>query len=88
VDGLDLDPAIVRIAQAKLPAGRVFEGDMSDFRLPGRYDAVACLFSSIGYLRTMDRVAAALRCFREHLEDGGVASWSRGLRRACSTRRG
>src|SRR5439155_15466702 len=60
VDGLDLDPAFVRIAQHKNPEGRFLEADMSDFHLPRRYDAVLCLFSSIGYLQTIDRVARAL----------------------------
>ena len=72
VDGLDLDPAFVRIAQRKHPAGRFYEADMADFHLPHRYDAVLCLFSSIGYVRTLDRVGAALLCFREHLLPGGV----------------
>ena len=72
VDGIDLDPAFVRIAQRKHPAGRFFEADMADFHLPHRYDAVLCLFSSIGYVRTLDRVGAALRCFREHLLPGGA----------------
>ncbi len=72
VDGLDLDPAFVRIAAAKHPGGRFIEADMSDFHVAERYDAVVCLFSSIGYLRTLDRVAAALRCFAEHLAPGGV----------------
>jgi SAM-dependent methyltransferase len=72
VDGLDLDPAFVRIAQQKHPAGRFFEADMSDFQLSHRYDAVLCLFSSIGYLETLDRVTRALTCFREHLAPGGV----------------
>lgn len=72
VDGLDLDPALVRIAQRKNPAGTFVEGDMSDFHLSRRYDAVLCLFSSIGYLQTIDRVGRALICFREHLAPGGV----------------
>jgi SAM-dependent methyltransferase len=72
VDGIDLDPAFVRIAARKHPAGRFFEGDMGDFHLPHRYDAVVCLFSSIGYLQTLDRVSGALKCFREHLAPGGV----------------
>jgi SAM-dependent methyltransferase len=72
VDGLDLDATFVRIARQKHPAGRFFEADMSGFRLPHRYDAVVCLFSSIGYLRTLDRVAGAFACFREHLAPGGV----------------
>jgi SAM-dependent methyltransferase len=72
VDGIDLDPAFVRIAGRKHPAGRFFEADMGDFHLPHRYDAVLCLFSSIGYLQTLDRVTRALTCFREHLTPGGV----------------
>jgi SAM-dependent methyltransferase len=72
VDGLDLSPAFVTIAHAKHPAGRFFVADMTDFHVPQRYDAVVCLFSSIGYVRTLDRVEAALRCFREHLMSGGV----------------
>src|SRR5262249_1845430 len=51
VDGLDLDPNFVRLARLKHPAGRFFEGDMASFHLAQQYDAVLCLFSSIGYLR-------------------------------------
>ena len=72
VDGLDLEPAFVRIAAQKHPAGQFFAADMSDFHLSGRYDAVLCLFSSIGYLKTLDRVGGALTCFREHLAPEGV----------------
>jgi SAM-dependent methyltransferase len=72
VDGLDLDAAFVGIARKKHPAGRFFEADMSHFHLPHRYDAVTCLFSSIGYLRTLDRVARALACFREHVTPHGA----------------
>ena len=72
VDGLDLDPAFVRIAALKNPGGRFFTADMRTFHLPYRYDAVLCLFSSIGYLETLDRVREALTCFRAHLAQGGV----------------
>jgi SAM-dependent methyltransferase len=72
VDGLDLDPAFLRIAEQKHPAGRFFAADMSDFRLSQRYDAVLCLFSSIGYLQTLARVRRAFTCFREHLTTEGV----------------
>ncbi len=72
VDGLDVEPAFVRIARKKHPEGLFFEADMSDFRLPNRYDAVMSLFSSIGYLKTMDRVSRAFGCFREHLHPDGV----------------
>lgn len=72
VDGVDLDPAFVRIARAKNPAGRFEEANMVDFHLGRRYDAVICLFSSIGYAATLPNVERALAGFREHLADGGV----------------
>src|SRR5262245_16994959 len=73
VDGLDIEPAFVRIATTKHPHGRFVVADMSNFHLPYRYDALLCLFSSIGYLVTLDRVTRALACFREHLAPRGVA---------------
>ena len=72
VDGLDLDPAFVEIARRKLPRGSVHQGDMTSFALPRRYDVVLCLFSSIGYVRTLENVRRTLGRFREHLADGGV----------------
>jgi len=72
VDGIDRDPVMVRLARAAHPAGRFVEGDMTGFDLGRRYDAVTCLFGSIGYLRTIDRVRLALGCFRRHLALGGV----------------
>ena len=72
VDGLDLEPGFVRVAREKLTRGSVFEGDMTSFSLSKRYDVVMCLFSSIGYLRTIDRVTRAIARFRDHLAAGGV----------------
>jgi SAM-dependent methyltransferase len=71
VDGLDLDPSFVRIARGKL-RGDIYEGDMTTFTLPRRYDVVQCLFSSIGYVRTLDNVRRACERFREHLAPGGI----------------
>ena len=73
VDGLDLEPAFVRIARTKLTQGSVFEGDMTSFALPGRYDVILCLFSSIGYVRTLDNVTRTLERIRDHLADGGIS---------------
>ena len=72
VDGLDLDPGFARVAREKLPDATVFEADMVDFALPGRYDIVLCLFSSIGYLRSLENVERALGRFRAHLAEGGL----------------
>jgi len=72
VDGVDLDPAMVRIAAAKNPAGAFHVADMTDFSLSRAYDVVTCLFSSIGYARTLAGVQRALAAFARHLAPGGV----------------
>jgi SAM-dependent methyltransferase len=72
VDGLDVDPAFVRIARGKLPNGSVYQGDMTSFELSRRYDVILCLFSSIGYVRTLENVRRTLVCFRSHLASGGI----------------
>jgi SAM-dependent methyltransferase len=72
VDGLDLHPAFVRLAQDKNPQGRFVAADMRQFELTQRYDVVMCLFSSIGYVRTLEQVATTLRCFRQHLSKDGA----------------
>lgn len=71
VDGLDLDPSFVRIAQGKLGSGSVYQADMTSFDLARKYDVILCMFSSIGYVRTLENVERAIRCFRNHLNDGG-----------------
>ena len=72
VDGIDLNPAFLRIAASKHPAGRFVLADMSDFELSQQYDAVLCLFSSVAYLKTLDRVRRAFSCFRDRLTPWGV----------------
>jgi SAM-dependent methyltransferase len=72
VDGIDIDPVLVGHARAKNPGRRFEVCDMMDFDLGRRYDAVLCLFSSIGYAVTLDRVLAVLTCVRRHLRPAGV----------------
>lgn len=72
VDGLDLDPDFVEIAKRKLPRGHVYRGDMTSFTLPKKYDVVLCLFSSIGYVRTLARVRQTFERFRAHLAPDGI----------------
>ncbi len=72
VDGIDLEPAFIEIAREKVLSGNFWLADMSDFSLPKTYDVVLCLFSSIGYLPTKEKVVAALKSFKNHLNPGGV----------------
>ena len=72
VSGIDIEPAFVELARQKVPTGRFWQADMTDFDLGTQFDVVVCLFSSIGYLCRLDRVERALRCFRRHLAPGAA----------------
>ena len=72
VDGLDLNPDFIEIAVNKNPSCRYYVADMSGFALGKTYDIILCLFSSIGYVRTLENVVKALGCFKAHLAAGGV----------------
>jgi SAM-dependent methyltransferase len=72
-EGVDLDPEMLAIARKRLgPDVPLHRGDMADFDLGKRFDVVACLFSSVAYTRTPDRLGAAIATMARHLEPGGV----------------
>jgi ubiquinone/menaquinone biosynthesis C-methylase UbiE len=72
VEGLDLNPQMLEVARHRCPGIPFHRGDMAEFELPRRYDVVTCLFSSIGYVQTLERLRLAIRCMARHLEPGGV----------------
>jgi SAM-dependent methyltransferase len=72
VDGIDLNPEFIRIAKIKNPAGDYRVANMMNFELQKRYDVLVCLFSSIGYVQTIENLHATLAGFHRHLNDGGV----------------
>ncbi|XVQ06192.1 class I SAM-dependent methyltransferase [Spirillospora sp. CA-255316] len=72
VEGLDASEAMLAVAEAASPGVALHHADMRDFGLWRGYDAITCLFSSIGYLSTTADLDAALATFAKHLEPGGV----------------
>jgi SAM-dependent methyltransferase len=72
VHGFDLSDDMLRVARAKLPGIDLRPGDMVDFDWGRRFDAVICMFSSIGYMTDYDSLEAAYGRFAAHLVPGGV----------------
>ncbi len=72
VAGLDLHPEMLAVARRRLPGLALIEGDMAAFEVERPFDAVTCLFSSIGYLENVARLAAAARCLAAAVRPGGV----------------
>lgn len=72
IDGIDINDKFVSIASRKNPFGSYSIDDMASFDLHKKYDIIMCLFSSIGYLKTVDQIISALKCFNDHLNPGGL----------------
>jgi SAM-dependent methyltransferase len=72
VDGVDLNEEYLRAARSKNPDGKYMRADMTDFDLGATYDAVVCLFSAIGYVRTVDLMNRAIASMARHLKPGGI----------------
>jgi SAM-dependent methyltransferase len=72
IEGMDLDPGMIEIAREKNPGIVFHQGDMTEFDRGTKFDVVACLFSSIAYTRTPERLAAAIGAMAKHLKPSGV----------------
>jgi SAM-dependent methyltransferase len=72
VEGVDLDEGMLAVARERLPGVPLHHGDMRTFDLGRRFDAVTCLFSSIGFARDVDDLSAAARQLAAHVAPGGV----------------
>jgi SAM-dependent methyltransferase len=72
VEGVDIDGRLLAVARERLPGVPLHEGDMRDFDLGRTYDVVTCLFSSIGYVESLEGLQAAIGCMARHLAPGGV----------------
>ncbi|MFB9594016.1 class I SAM-dependent DNA methyltransferase [Streptomyces racemochromogenes] len=72
VAGLDMSESMAAIASERLGGVPVHEGDMRTFELGETFDAVVCMFSSIGYLRTVEDLESAVRAMTGHLVQDGV----------------
>jgi SAM-dependent methyltransferase len=72
VEGLDLDEQVLAIARQRHPDIPLHHADMTDFALGRTFDVVTCLFSAIGYVKTLDNLSRAVQCMAQHLAPGGV----------------
>ncbi len=72
VEGLDLDAELLEIARQRNPGTAFHYGDMVQFHLDGWFDVVTCLFSSIGYVKTIENLSRAVQCMAGHLVPGGL----------------
>ena len=72
VTGVDYSPDLLERARVNAPEARFVEADMRELELGEEFDAVTCLFDSIGYPLTDDGVISALRAAGRHLAPNAV----------------
>lgn len=72
VEGLDVNPDMLKIARNKHSDLTFHQADMTSFNLNREFDAIICLFSSIGYVRTKQRLHQTIQNMARHLPPGGV----------------
>jgi SAM-dependent methyltransferase len=72
VEGVDLSEDMLAVARQRLPGVRLGTADMRTLDLGRQFDAVTCLFSSIGYMHSIEDLNAAFAAMARHLNVGGV----------------
>jgi ubiquinone/menaquinone biosynthesis C-methylase UbiE len=72
VKGLDLNHELLAIAHRRCPSVEFYEADMVDFDLGYQVDVITCLFSAIGYVKTVSRLRQTIQTMRRHIKPGGV----------------
>jgi len=74
VTGIDISPELIALARARDTGVEFQEGDMAAFELGRRFQAITCLFDSIGYAQTNEAIIASLQRIASHLTPGGVVA--------------
>ena len=72
VEGLDLSHELLAIARQRHPDFPLHHADMTAFDLGKTFDIVTCLFSAIGYVKTLEHLSRAVTCMARHLKAGAL----------------
>jgi predicted TPR repeat methyltransferase len=71
VSGLDISGKMVSVARKKVPRAKLFQQDMVDFRIDGRFDVIVCGFDSINHVRRFSDWKKVFAAVCRHLSPGG-----------------
>lgn len=72
VEGVELSWDMIEAGRGRSAGISMHQGDMRSFDLGRNFDAVTCLFSSIGHVGTPSELDTTLARFAAHLSPGGV----------------
>ena len=72
VEGVDINQKLLAVAKERLSDVPLHQGDMRALALGRTFDVVTCLFSSIGYVETIEGLRQAVNAMALHVSDGGI----------------
>ena len=72
VVGLDINPALLKLAKIRCPDVLFCEADMLSFDLSRKFDVITCLFCSVAYVKSVDQLSITIGEMEKHLNVGGV----------------
>ena len=72
VSGLDQSVEMLQIARERCPGIEFHAGDLRNFTLASRFDAITCLFGSIAYATTVEDLDGAIENMAGHLNARGA----------------
>lgn len=70
--GIDINDEIIQVAKKKVKGVQFKQGNMIQFDLNQQFDAITCLFSAIGYVKTYQNLEKTINTMSKHLVQGGV----------------
>lgn len=70
--GVDLDSEMLAVAAERVPNVCLYRQDMTALNIVQQFDVVTCLFSSIGYTKTVERMNQAVQKMSDHIAPGGL----------------
>jgi SAM-dependent methyltransferase len=72
VYGIDNSDNMLEISKQKIPEGKFFNMDISDFQLNEKFDLIFCVYDTINHLLSLDKWTSLFRSSYEHLNENGI----------------
>lgn len=70
--GSDVSPDMIRLAKKKTKDADFIIADMQNFSTKTKFEIIACLASSIGYLKNYSELKKTISNFARHISPGGL----------------
>ena len=72
IEGLEISQVMIDVVAQKAPGLKVHKGDMRDYTINGRYDAILALSSVLVFVANEQEIKQCLQRCYEHLKSDGI----------------